>query len=197
MIFFCFFKNEARLLFLFLFFGKKKKKKMQDTCIYLGGPIRGASEWRQNAVDLFCQHKKSTFCPVIMSPETTIRSSSPQIVLVGRSRRVNVEFEREWMRLAATYGALIFWLPAENNAEPRPDGDYARDTRYELGEWVARCHIASVTPAAQPVRLYIGMESGFPGSGVLEKNIRASLGGNFPIYRKLEALVTSVIQDLG
>jgi hypothetical protein len=175
---------------------------------FLAGPIRGGSNWRQKAVnEMYALWLQAEYNPrrriVIVSPDEHVKLGADmksehqdRFVLLTPPEfgRRQLDFEREYLASAAETGGIIFWLPKESVTSPRSDGQYARDTRYELGVWAGRA--AASSPGA--VRMYIGMEAQFPGADILERNLLADLGSrNLTIYRFLPPLLKRAFEGTG
>ncbi len=101
-------------------------------------------------------------------------------------------WERYYLAIASTQGAIIFWLPKESKTKPRPPetGPYARDTYEELGEWRARM-------VRDKAREVIGAQQGFPGLSVILKNFRAMIGDGFTPYGTLRETVRAGVALAG
>jgi hypothetical protein len=110
-------------------------------------------------------------------------------------------WERRFMELAAGVrprdyedmppkrGCLLFWMPAESAAHPKPpaQGPYAQDTRGELGEWRGRLmHDGGL-------RVVVGCDPHFPGCDTLTRNFKAVLGEDFTVHSSLEATAAAAV----
>jgi len=149
-----------------------------NSVFFLAGPIRGAGNWRNDAIRLLSNSKVN-----IVSPDNEVNKTSGNVITQSNCSRL--DFERKYLLEASVNGCIIFWLPAESKTNPRKDGQYARDTRFELGEWITRHRL-------QNANVIIGMENEFPGASVIRKNV-AAIAPDLHIYNKLEDMIANLI----
>ncbi len=114
--------------------------------IFLAGPIQGAPDWQSKAI---------SYIPNL-APELHIASPRRKTYDdVNFVYAEQVDWERHYLRRAATEGAIMFWLAKED--KHRCDRAYAQTTRFELGE----CKNWHEQKGA---KLVIGIEEGYTGA---------------------------------
>lgn len=134
---------------------------------FLAGPIQGAPDWQKEAI---------TFCDQIGSIDPNIDSLE-----IANPRRdyldgqfdydAQVEWEQRYLRRAATYGGIIFWLARQDHSLPYEKGrPYAQTTRFEFGRSLGW---RDFDPT---IRVVIGMEPGYKGSERYYKKCAAEQG---------------------
>lgn len=192
--------------------------KQGERLYFLAGPIRGADDWQAKAIELL--HQKDPFCyiacpcrydinhplsrfqikPTELPRSTDHKRELPEYALPFENQTM---WERYYLEHASCFGSVIFWLPCESKENPRKkeDGPYARDTYGELGRWSIR-HASSgkggfsnqYLSAGSHLNLVIGAEEGFPGLGVIKKNLDADHGQPFDIYPNLEETIAAAVK---
>lgn len=131
--------------------------------IYLNGPIQGAIDWQDDAVDILDE----------FAPEVHVASP--------RAANFNGKFEEQlaWRTAhvdrAARDGVILFWFPRE--VYHRCNRAYAQQERFELGEWAARSR-------AGLARLVVGVERGFTGGPYLRRRLQLAYP-NIPVCSTL------------
>ena len=147
-----------------------------EPVIFLAGPIQGAANWQQKAIDFFIANTQEL---VIACPRTMGEWH--------RNWEGQVDWETFYLRKAADVGIILFWLAKEETHFcERPHGQCSR---FELGEWVGRSD-----PDRRPF-FALGIEEGFTNA----KYIRRRLGQDFPhmeIYKTLEETLWGAIQNM-
>jgi len=163
---------------------------------FLAGPIKGGGDWHSKAIYALSEEDPGCY---ICSPKS-YTSDDPlfQHSLLSDnsfSFADQTSWERYYMELASHYGTIIFWLPGESVTNPREDGNYARDTRGEIGRWSIRSAF-SLNPikAGAPVNIVVGGESNFSGIRVIEKNLKLDHGGFFPVYSSLKETIKNAVR---
>src|SRR3989344_8374238 len=99
--------------------------------IFLAGPIRGAPNWQDKAIELlFAQQPDLT----VAFPRRGIRESIAPYIAKGDDHFFTRQraWERLYLDLAAKTGAILFWLPRE--LEHKCEKVYGAMTRVELGQ---------------------------------------------------------------
>lgn len=173
--------------------GPKKK------VFFLGGPVLGGGDWQRKAIGLFFQKISDAYvvCPVRYEPNDSLQCLSlpggeldfgPNAIGGVSVFPRQTHWERYYLNIASKQGAILFWLPEEDQKNPRPpeNGPYARDTYGELGEWRVRMH-------RDKAHVVIGAQRGFPGISVIEANYRAVLGDMFITEPTIEETVAAAI----
>lgn len=133
--------------------------------VFLGGPIQGAPDWQQDAIEIF---GKSTEDLVIASPR---KDYAPGEFVYEKQ----VDWETHHLRRAGRLGIVMFWLAQQS--EETPGRSYAQTSRLELGEMKIRHE-------ARGEKLVIGIEEGFGN----ERYIRRRFGQDCPDVPILSSL---------
>jgi hypothetical protein len=114
---------------------------VEGPVIFLGGPIQGAPLWQPQAASLI--HKELEI--VVASPRKEYEDGT----FIYEKQ---VDWETFFIRRAAKYGAIMFWLA--NQQEETPGRAYAQTSRIELGE-------SKIKHETEGINLVIGIEPGF------------------------------------
>lgn len=130
---------------------------MLDKLIFLGGPIQGAPDWQQEAIERFDSTSEDL---AIASPR---KDYAPDEFVYEKQ----VDWETYQLRRAGRLGAVMFWLARQT--ESTPGRAYAQTSRFELGEMKIRHE-------TKAERLVVGIEEGFGN----ERYIRHRLGQDCP-----------------
>ncbi len=120
--------------------------------IFLAGPIQGARDWQNDAIDFI--H--------FLNPEVVIASPRRVVFEDGHDTKVQVKWETAHLRRAGENGAVLFWLAKEE--EHIPGRSFARTTRIEFGEWMARHELTGS-------KLVVGIEDGFDGATYIRERL--------------------------
>lgn len=98
--------------------------------------------------------------------------------------------ERYYLEMAWAEWSIIFWLPEEDNENPRKKEEwpYARDTYGELGEWRIRTKfwIDGSMTTWNNIFFVLGWEKWFHGIDVIEKNYKWVFWSEYTVYTTLE-----------
>lgn len=191
--------------------------KQGERLYFLAGPIRGAGDWQAKAIKLL--HEKDPFCyivcpsrydinhelfkyrikPTELPRETDDERELPEYALPFENQTM---WERYYLEKASYFGSIIFWLPCEDNSNPRKkeDGPYAQDSYGELGRW----SIKSSKPeefcsekgkfVTKRVNLTVGAEKDFLGLKTIQKNFNADHGEEFTIYPTLQETIVEAVR---
>ncbi len=111
----------------------KTYTKVEEPLIFLAGPIRGAPNWQDEAVEiLFSKNENLT----IASPRRGIRPEISRYIEKGDEEYFPRQrtWERHYLDLASKTGCILFWLPGEQ--EHKCEKVYGAMTRIELGQWM-------------------------------------------------------------
>jgi hypothetical protein len=141
--------------------------------IFLAGPIQGAPLWQPEAAGMVYQDSDI----VVASP----RKDYPEGTFVYEKQ---VDWETHFLRRAAIYGAVMFWLARQT--EETPGRSYAQTSRFELAE-------TKIKHERDGINLVVGIESGFGN----ERYIRRKFGQDcpdVPILDNLEATVSATLE---
>lgn len=126
-----------------------KGKKSDNVFLFLGGPIQGAENW-QNKV---CDDLSDINNLVITTPR---RDNYDKFNLDEQ-----ISWETQYLNQS---DILLFWIPKEHEIiEGRV---YGQTTRFEVGEWVAKCH----------KKLVIGIDNEFPMKKYIKKRLEQDYG---------------------
>lgn len=151
---------------------------VEGPVVFLAGPIQGAPDWQAEAIQWFAEHAPAVSVASPRRPRTGPRDESDYAA--------QVDWETHYLRLAATHGAILFWLARETVSVP--GRAYAQTTRFELAEWKVRHE-------RDHVRLAVGVEDGFSG----ERYIRQRFGQDcprVPLVSSLAAVCTATVELL-
>jgi hypothetical protein len=163
---------------------------------FLAGPVRGGDDWQVRCIKLLDEKLNGKDFYVAIPYYVDILPKD-HIAVIGRAagdenyfpRQLN--WERHYLDLASTQGAIIFWLPEESKVNPRVGGGpYATDTRGELGEWRGRMVYDKL------LAVVVGGEEGFEGFDVLKRNFKFVAGDEFKIYSTLEDTVAAAVEKI-
>jgi hypothetical protein len=165
---------------------------MYGPVFFLAGPVRGGGDWQARA----CREIQARLPQFYAA--LPCRYEVDHDLVPYCEQKWTAEFprqlswEREYLEIAAKRGCIVFWLPCQSLADPRPtaDGPYGQDTYGELGEWRGRM-------MHDPrIRLVVGAEPGFPGLSQIKRNFRQALGILFPIYETLAETVEAALRTV-
>jgi hypothetical protein len=126
---------------------------LQDRPVFfLAGPIRGGGSWQLEAAEYLWKKFPGA---IVVDPtrweaflQETKDGEAYARVYAHRAHSVGVKdetlypaqapWESDHMKLAASKGVLLFWLPRQREDRPKDQGVYAQDTRVEIGIWIER-----------------------------------------------------------
>ena len=152
-----------------------------DPCVFLAGPIQGAPQWHDKAIEILGSQLHYT--------NTEIASPRTPGPWHGQYEE-QVEWETHYLQKASRTGVILFWLA--NKAEDHPDRCYGQTSRFEIGEWITKCLWSRSTFDGRRKRLVIGIEPGFSG----ERYIRTRVGKSFRIFDRLDETCHEVVKRL-
>jgi hypothetical protein len=114
---------------------KTLAEPFEGPLIFLAGPIRGAPNWQDIAIQNILQKNGDM---TIASPRRGVRDAIAKYVLHGNDAYFTRQraWERHYLDLASKTGAILFWLPGEE--EHSCEKAYGAMTRLELGQWMTR-----------------------------------------------------------
>lgn len=151
-------------------------EKITTPLVFLAGPIRGAPNWQDQAIQLlFGQQPDLT----IASPRRGVRDDIASYVLLGDEHHFPRQraWERHYLDLASRTGAILFWLPGET--EHNCQKAYGAMTRIELGQWMSNYRHNS------KLRICFGTDGRFSEISTIEYDLHLD-APNKPIHRTLE-----------
>ncbi len=120
------------------------KLPWQERLIFLAGPIQGAPDWQEQAINLL---------------NTNYHVANPRHTYPEGTFDYDKQVEWEWLQLerAAEHGGIIFWFAAQDyNLEYEEGRPYAQTSRIEFGEVFGWKKYHSVNVA-------VGIEPGYEG----------------------------------
>jgi len=149
-----------------------KISNLKAPLIFLAGPIKGAGNWQNRAIEILQSLNPTTY---IASPNMQVQSN--HLENQARSNELNFQYQLDWERYylkkASETGAIMFWLPTQIEAMPisKKSGFptvYARDTRPETSGWGWK-----LLETNSNARVIIRGEEGFDGYDVIKRNFLA------------------------
>lgn len=128
-----------------------------DPLIFLAGPIQGAPRWQNRAVELLGAPQSR---PLHIASPRYIGKDQERIGdwTPGLQEGQQIDWETYHLAKAGNRGVVLFWFP--HAMEPHSPRFYAKTSRLELGEWLARHEL-------QGAQLALGMQPGFAGEGYI------------------------------
>ena len=150
--------------------------------IFLAGPATGTYDWQNVAISEFKQLAKryNSTDFVIANPRTYQQNDNFDI-------SAQTEWEYYYLREASFSGCIMFWLAKET--KKIPNRGYARTTRFELGEFLAKAE------ADDDINLRIGIESGFEGEEYIKEKI-GLMGYDKTVHNDLKNLCVDVFENI-
>lgn len=118
----------------------------QKPLVFLAGPIRGSTNWQQEAIAYIHSINPKVW---IANPRRPLDIDSD---FTEDMHREQIDWETHHLRHAGKWGVILFWLAKESVHSC--DRAYAQTTRFELGEWKER-------HCRNNVKLVVGIEKGF------------------------------------
>lgn len=140
--------------------------------LFLAGPIQGAENWQEQAIDII---DKTASGLTIASP----RREYPEGTFVYERQ---VDWETEYLKRAAKYGAVMFWLARQaETGDPDERGFYrafAQTSRFELAE-------AKIKHERDGIKLVVGIEKSFGNERYIRRRFSQDCP-DVPILNNLE-----------
>lgn len=149
----------------------------ETAVIFLAGPIQGAPNWHDEAINYFQDH----------APHIYI--ASPKKKYLGEDFVYNdqVNWESHFLHRAAQKGCVLFFLAKEAiKIEGRA---YAQTTRFELGEWKAR-------QLQTGCNMVVGIQQGFSNARYIKWRIGQE-NTSVPICSDLQTTCQTAIDLIG
>jgi hypothetical protein len=105
-------------------------KDINYPIIFLAGPIRSAPNWQDKAIKYIISKDPNI---IIASPRRGIRDNISPYIITGDENYFPRQraWERHYLDVATSNGAIMFWLPFEE--EHNCNKVYGAMTRFELG----------------------------------------------------------------
>jgi hypothetical protein len=136
--------------------------ELRAPLIFLAGPVLSAPNWQDEAVKILSKHESGL---IIVSPRRGIRNEISKYVISGDENYFPRQraWERHYLDIASTKGAILFWLPGEEKHDCNKV--YGSTTRLELGEWITNYkHDNSI-------RFCIGSDGNFPDLKIIKYDL--------------------------
>lgn len=147
-------------------FGEMQESGNDTPLIFLAGPIQGAPDWQQTAIEILKDRGAD-----LASPRSAKKNYTEDDYMV------QVDWEHQHLLRASEYGSVMFWLAKE--AEHVPGRAYAQTSRFELG-W----HFEKALDGR--CRLVVGIEEGFSNARYLRYTIEKLSAGKVKIVDTLQ-----------
>jgi hypothetical protein len=181
---------------------------------FLAGPIRGAEDWQKDAIKILSEKDPGCYiaCPRRYTEDHELfqyslpDNSNEYSFAEGDMNQVELKpfenqttWERYYLNLASFYGSIIFYLPCEDQQNPRPkeDGPYAQDTYGELGRWIIKSakklSLHDEGKGTARVHLVVGADKNFFGLRTIQRNFNGDHYTEYPIYSSLEETIDAAI----
>lgn len=145
-----------------------------DLGVFLAGPIQGARDWQNEAVEVFSEIYEGDNNLHLFNPRRDILPEP----FDDKLYKEQVYWEQDHLAKAARIGGHLFWLEAQDHSLSYPKGrEYAKTTKKELGMTIGSILFG------QPVKLSIGIDPNFE---VPERYFRTTLNRmGLPIHTTL------------
>lgn len=161
--------------------------KPSEKLIFLAGPIQGAPNWQEEAIEKF----KALYHGMAISAHiANPRLKETEESFDDEAYKAQVDWEKKLLRRAAENGAVIFWFASQDTNVEYPYGRaYAQTSKLELGRvlgWKDYDH---------SLKLHVGIEPGYQGGN--ERYIRMAADDfNIPVIDNLKELTENTYIDL-
>ncbi|MGB0523832.1 MAG: hypothetical protein ACPGJS_12770 [Flammeovirgaceae bacterium] len=120
--------------------------------IFLAGPIQGAPNWQEQAINYFKQ----------TAPALHIASPRKEYITGTFVYAKQVDWETYFLNRASANGVVLFYLA--NEVEHVAGRAYAQTTRFELGEWKTKHQWLGTS-------LVVGIEEGFSNTRYIKRRL--------------------------
>lgn len=140
----------------------KKLEEFNVSLIYLLGPIKGAPNWHDNAIELIYSYNPNAHvaCPSVRLREDYTRGLN---LFISRSKGEHDEWEKYHLNRANKKGCILFWFPKEISHKSYKI--YAQSATIHLGR-------ISILRRESKIKAAFGIEPGFFGEGDLRGILR-------------------------
>jgi len=160
----------------------EKRVKRYKNVIFLAGPIQGAPDWQEEAINII-----ETEYTKIKNPDYKI-ACPRRLSGIDKSKDFNYNLQVDWetfyLNQAAENGVILFWLAKKIEYDLKRD--FSQTSRFELGEWVTK-HQQN-----NNIQIVVGIEPGFSG----EKYIRKRLKKDCPLIPIFDDLHKTCIKAI-
>lgn len=129
----------------------------QGPVVFLAGPIQSVGDWQSEAIKWIESDERLRHVTV----------ACPRTADMGLHNdfAAQVDWESRWLRRAAIFGVVLFWLPKEE--VPIPGRAFAQTSRWELSEWKERLR-------GKNAPLVVGIGEGFSGARYMKHRLGQS-----------------------
>lgn len=152
----------------------KEKDYSDKKIVFLAGPIKGAPDWQQKAIN----------------------DLADLDIYVANPRRENVmnfnlDLQVNWeSRFLALADVIMFWIPKkETDIAGR---DYAQTSRFELAEWMAKTHFSRTRK-----QVVVGIDDAFFGKSYIVNRLKAENMMVYATYEETLARVRALLKGSG
>ena len=152
--------------------------------IFLAGPIRSAPNWQDKAIDFLLSQNSDL---VIASPRRGVRDKIAPYIVQGDENYFPRQraWERHYLNIASKTGAIIFWLPGEE--EHNCEKVYGAMTRVEIGQWMTNYRHDN------SVRFCVGSDGKFPEMHTIDYDLQLD-APNKKIFSSLEETCAEAVR---
>lgn len=153
----------------------------KDVVVFLAGPIQGAPNWQDKLIEkVKTKLEKTVF-------DKNIFLCSPRRGALEDTFNYDeqVDWESYHLDKASKYGAIVFWIPLEE--ENVPGRSYAQTTRFEIGEWFAKGQ------SIKDFNIVVGIDPKFPGCKYIMKRFTDNYS-NFVPNKSLSELADNLCE---
>lgn len=137
-------------------------KEITAPLIFLAGPIKGAPDWQDEAIEILSSQNIDL---IIASPRKEIKGEIAKYILSGDETYFPRQraWERHYLDIASKRGVILFWLPKE--IEHNCAKAYGATTRMELGQWM------TMYKHDKSMRFCVGSDGGFSELSPIEYDL--------------------------
>lgn len=171
---------------------------------FLAGSVRGGGDWQAEAIRMLFEKDPGCIvvCPCRYEPGHPLWLRQAIPFEAGLTFDNQTVWERYYLEHAAYFGSVIFWLPMEDEKNPRAQdaGPYGQDTYGELGRWSIKsahnmCTFGDPGKGITAItNVVVGAQPDYPGLKVIQRNFDADHGHPFPIQATLELTLDRAIE---
>lgn len=147
-----------------------------EPIIFLAGPIVNANDWQSIILRYFDKLSK-------MDNSIKFNIANPRLNnnLLDRTEQVN--WESRFLNYAGNNGIILFWLANEITHDCHRS--FARTTRFELGEWLAK----------SMDNVMIGIDSHFDGKEYIQLRLK-QMNYKYNVHDNLKDLAIDTFKQL-
>ncbi len=159
-------------------------ENIEAPLIFLAGPIRSAPNWQDKAIEILLNQNTEL---VIASPRRGIRDEIAPYIKTGDENYFPRQraWERHYLDLASKTGAILFWLPGEE--EHNCEKAYGAMTRVEIGQWMSNYKNNN------SIRFCVGSDGNFSELGTIKYDLDLD-APNKKIHDSLESTCNEALK---